>query len=70
LPGDLDGLALARAVKESHPHIPTVLTTGYAKIFDSDPEFPVLRKPYQIAALARVIRQALDAKPARPALAS
>jgi PAS domain S-box-containing protein len=71
LPGDLDGLALARAVKERHPDIPTVLTTGYAKIFDSDPEFPVLRKPYQIAALARVIRQALDAaKPARPALAS
>ena len=70
LPGDMDGLALARAVKERHPNVPAVLTTGYAKIFDADPEFPVLRKPYQIAALARVIRAALDAaKLARPALA-
>jgi hypothetical protein len=48
-----------------------VLTTGYAKIFEAEPEFPVLRKPYQIAALARVIRAALDsAKLARKALAS
>ena len=39
--------------------------------FESEPEFPVLRKPYQIAALARVIRDALDSvKRARPALAS
>jgi PAS domain S-box-containing protein len=71
LPGEMDGLALARAVKQRHPDIPAVLTTGYAKIFDTDPEFPVLRKPYQIAALARVIRAALDsARLARSALAS
>ncbi|HML12252.1 MAG TPA: PAS domain S-box protein [Xanthobacteraceae bacterium] len=71
LPGEMDGLALARAVRERHPDVPTVLTTGYAKIFETEPEFPVLRKPYQITALARVIRAALDsAKLARPALAS
>jgi CheY-like chemotaxis protein len=71
LPGDMDGLALARTVKQRWPDLPSVLTTGYAKIFESEPEFPVLRKPYQIAALARVIRDAIDvAKVARPALAS
>jgi CheY-like chemotaxis protein len=71
LPGDMDGLALARTVKQRWPDLPTVLTTGYAKIFEAEPEFPVLRKPYQIAALARVIRAALDsAKLARKALAS
>src|SRR5262249_16559790 len=71
LPGDMDGLALARTVKQRWPDLPVVLTTGYAKIFETEPEFPVLRKPYQIAALARVIRDALDAaKLARPALAS
>ena len=71
LPGDMDGLALARTVKQRWPDLPTVLTTGYAKIFEAEPEFPVLRKPYQIAALARVIRDALDsAKLARKALAS
>ncbi|MBV8753484.1 MAG: response regulator [Hyphomicrobiales bacterium] len=71
LPGEMDGLALARVVKERHPDVPVVLTTGYAKIFENEPEFPVLRKPYQLAALARVIRAALDsAKLARTALAS
>jgi CheY-like chemotaxis protein len=71
LPGEMDGLALARTVKQRHPDVPVVLTTGYAKIFESEPEFPVLRKPYQIAALGRVIRAALDsAKLSGTALAS
>jgi PAS domain S-box-containing protein len=60
LPGEMDGLLLARSVKARYPHIPVVLTTGYAKVFDTDPEFPVLRKPYQIDALGRIIREAID----------
>ena len=59
LPGQLDGLALARKVTDRYGAIPIVLTTGYTRAFDSDPEFPVLRKPYQIAALGRLIHQAL-----------
>jgi PAS domain S-box-containing protein len=59
LPGQLDGLALARKVTDRYGTIPIVLTTGYTRAFDSDPEFPVLRKPYQIAALGRLIHQAL-----------
>lgn len=71
LPGQIDGLLLARTVKARHPEIPVVLTTGYAKVFDTEPEFPVLRKPYQISALGRIIREALDAaKAAKTALAS
>ncbi|MFZ2066917.1 MAG: response regulator [Xanthobacteraceae bacterium] len=71
LPGQIDGLLLARTVKARHPDIPVVLTTGYAKVFDTEPEFPVLRKPYQISALGRIIRDALDAaKAAKTALAS
>jgi PAS domain S-box-containing protein len=61
LPGEIDGLALARTVCTKYPHIPVVLTTGYTKVFETDPEFPLLRKPYQIAALGRVIHDALDA---------
>ena len=61
LPGQIDGLALARTVCSEYPHIPVVLTTGYTKVFETDPEFPLLRKPYQIAALGRVIHDALDA---------
>jgi PAS domain S-box-containing protein len=59
LPGQLDGLALARKVTDRYRTIPIVLTTGYTRAFDSDPEFPVLRKPYQISALGRLIHQAL-----------
>jgi PAS domain S-box-containing protein len=71
LPGSTDGLALGRAVSRHYPHIPVVLTTGYTKAFDSDPEFPVLRKPYQISALGRVIHEALNpAIPPKPMLAS
>ena len=61
LPGHLDGLALARKVTDSYGNIPIVLTTGYTKAFDTDPEFPVLRKPYQISVLGRLIHQALYA---------
>lgn len=71
LPGQIDGLLLARAVKARYPQIPVVLTTGYARVFESEPEFPVLRKPYQISALGRIIREALDAAKAhKTALAS
>jgi CheY-like chemotaxis protein len=71
LPGQIDGLALARAVCTKYPNVPVVLTTGYTKVFESDPEFPLLRKPYQIAALGRVIHDALGGIEAkRPNLAS
>ena len=71
LPGETDGLLLARTVKARSPNMPIVLTTGYARIFDTEPEFPVLRKPYQISALGRIIREALDSATAkRRALAS
>ncbi len=63
LPGRTDGLALGRAVSERYPHIPVVLTTGYAKDFETDPEFPVLRKPYRLSALGRVIHDALNSTP-------
>jgi len=61
LPGDIDGLLLARTVKVRYPDIPVVLTTGYTRVFETEPEFPVLRKPYQISALGRIIREALEA---------
>lgn len=69
LPGQTDGLALARTIKDHYPDVPIVLTTGYSKVFDADPEFPVLRKPYQIAILGRAVRKALDVrKQSGPAL--
>ena len=63
LPGAFDGLALAQSLGALRPDLPVVLTTGYAKRLDDDPGFPVLRKPYDISALARVVREAIDVKP-------
>ena len=60
LPGQTDGLGLARLVSDKYSRIPIVLTTGYSKGFETDPEFPVLRKPYRISALGRMIGEALS----------
>ena len=60
LPGDLDGLALARVIRERFPQTPIVLTTGYAKTFTGVQDLPILRKPYQIGTLAEAVRKGLD----------
>jgi CheY-like chemotaxis protein len=60
IPGEDDGLMLARRIRARFPEIPILLATGYTKLFDSAPEFPVLRKPYQISDLARAIHEALE----------
>jgi PAS domain S-box-containing protein len=68
LPGAMDGAALAQVVAERYPRIPVVLTTGYSKVFDQEPPWPVLRKPYQIAALGRIIYDALHSSGERRTL--
>ena len=64
MPGELDGVALARQVKHEYPDVAVLLTTGYAWAVNTlEAGFPVLRKPYQLPTLARAIRDALDAEP-------
>ncbi len=70
LPGRIDGAALAQALADDYPRVPVVLTTGYSKVFDQEPQWPVLRKPYQIAALGRIIYDALHASRERRAVAA
>jgi PAS domain S-box-containing protein len=70
LPGEFDGLALARIVQERFPHIPVLLTSGYAKALSGRHDLPILRKPYQIAALAKAIRENLDRKRSTQAAAA
>lgn len=60
LPGRSDGVALAEAITARAPHIPVVLTTGYSKGFDEKPGYPLLRKPYQLPALGRIIHETLQ----------
>jgi len=49
MPGNMDGLALARVLKQKHPWLPILLATGYSEAArNAGAEFPILRKPYQI----------------------
>jgi len=65
MPGELDGLGLAQRVRADYPGIAVLLTSGYAKALTTlEAGFSVLRKPYQLATLARAIRDALDHQPA------
>jgi PAS domain S-box-containing protein len=62
LPGGLTGLQLAAEVEERFPDIPVLLTTGYAKaLAEADSRFPLLRKPYQLSALADAVRRTMRA---------
>ncbi len=46
MPGDMDGLAFARAVRERHPGLPVLLATGYSSAAERvGGEFPIIRKP-------------------------
>jgi len=56
MPGGLDGLALARALRARKPDLPVLLVTGYShQVADAAAEFVVLRKPYKLAEISRAI---------------
>jgi CheY-like chemotaxis protein len=66
MPGELDGMALARQLKKEYPDIAVLLTSGYAKALHTlEGGLPLIRKPYQLQTLARAIREALDSQPTR-----
>jgi PAS domain S-box-containing protein len=61
MPGELDGLILARRIRELYPDLAVLLTSGYAKAWHSvELGLPIVRKPYQLETLARAVRDALD----------
>jgi PAS domain S-box-containing protein len=54
--GPLDGIGLARIVRQRRPDLPILLATGYSSAaLAAREEFSILRKPYQIAQLSRAI---------------
>jgi CheY-like chemotaxis protein len=56
MPGTMDGIALARAIRKRKPSTPIILVTGYASIADDpDLEFPLIRKPLRVADLSRAL---------------
>ena len=60
MPGSMDGITLARVATQQYPALKVLLVTGYAHVAEQqDLEFPVLRKPYRHADLARMLRELL-----------
>jgi PAS domain S-box-containing protein len=56
MPGKMDGLGLARRLKEIRPDLPILLATGYSDAAaNARGNFPILRKPYEIHELSRAI---------------
>ncbi len=54
MPGAMNGVALARALRERQPDLPVLLVTGYSQAASEVGEdFPVMRKPFQLADLSR-----------------
>jgi PAS domain S-box-containing protein len=55
MPGGMNGVELARAIRADKPGLPILLVTGYAGSAGGAPEFPVLRKPYRFEQLRQAI---------------
>jgi DNA-binding LytR/AlgR family response regulator len=56
MPGKMDGVGLARAIRDKYPTMPIVLATGYSeRLHDLQDDFPVIRKPYQIHELSQML---------------
>jgi CheY-like chemotaxis protein len=65
--GSMDGLALARVMRQRKPDVPVLLVTGYSfKAAGSESEFVILRKPFGISdlgrAAARVVAEATQSR--------
>jgi DNA-binding LytR/AlgR family response regulator len=56
----MNGLDLARAARKRDARLPVLLVTGFSTLAEEAArEFPVLRKPYQVADLNRALARAI-----------
>ncbi len=66
MPGGMNGIALAQEIGNHYPRIPVLLTSGYSDVVQSAAsQFAILRKPFQLAALEKSMREALERGAAR-----
>ncbi len=63
MPGGMDGLSLARALRARAPDLPILLSTGYsAAAAAAGSEFPLLLKPYRLEDLDQALRMVADGR--------
>jgi PAS domain S-box-containing protein len=61
MPGSMNGIALAQEIGSRYSWIPVLLTSGYSDVVQTvASQLPILRKPFQLPALEKFIREALD----------
>jgi PAS domain S-box-containing protein len=61
MPGNMDGLMLANAIRENYPNMPVLLATGYSSAAERAGQlFPILRKPYEAETLGAAVKNALN----------
>ena len=61
MPG-MSGMDLATRIRERHPGLPVVLTSGYSHVLAQNGThgFELLHKPYSIEQLSRILRKSVD----------
>ncbi|MGH6770539.1 MAG: MASE1 domain-containing protein [Xanthobacteraceae bacterium] len=60
MPHGMNGIHLAQEVSEHYPGMHVLLTTGYSDVAGAaESRFPILRKPFELSALDRAVREAM-----------
>jgi PAS domain S-box-containing protein len=64
MPG-MNGVELAKIIRERHPHLPVILTSGYSSVLAENTHhgFELIQKPYSVEALSRALRKAILERP-------
>jgi PAS domain S-box-containing protein len=66
MPGGMNGIALAQEIRNRYPRLPVLLTSGYSDVTPTAAsQFWILRKPFQLPALEKAIRETLELARAR-----
>jgi DNA-binding NtrC family response regulator len=58
MPGELDGIDLARRLRERHPEMSVIIMSAYSKHGERLPDAPFLTKPFDAQRLVELARQA------------
>ena len=63
MPG-MNGVDLARTIRERYPRLPVILTSGYSHVLaqEGSAGFELLRKPYSMEALSRALQAATTSR--------
>jgi CheY-like chemotaxis protein len=63
MPGGMDGIALAQALRQRFPRLPILLITGYSQTRVPVEQFPLLHKPCNPNELVSALRDAVSSAP-------